>query len=342
MSIPLSILDLMPVPNGGDGAQAVHNTLELAQLAEQLGYQRYWLAEHHNFVGLAAVAPEVLIGVIARETRRIRVGSGGILLPNYAPLKVAETFRTLEALAPGRIDLGIGRAPNQDPRTALALRGSEAALGAADDIARLVAELAGYAEIAPSVFPEDHPLRGVIASPEGVPFPPIWLLGSGQRSAQLAAERGHGFAAAYHFAPQESEKAIRSYRELFQPSAQRSSPYAMASVSVICAESDELAEGLKLAGELAMLRRINGERGAPPTVEEARAYPFTPEDLEKVRTFAPVYGTPERVHRELTELAARLDVDELILVINISDHRLRRRSYELVAEVFELAPAAAA
>ncbi len=341
MSFPLSILDLMPVPTGGDGAQAVHNTLELARLAEELGYQRYWLAEHHNFVGLAAVAPEVLIGVIARETRRIRVGSGGILLPNYAPLKVAETFRTLEALAPGRIDLGIGRAPNQDPRTALALRGSEAALGAADDIARLLAELAGFAEIAPSAFPADHQLHDVIASPEGVPFPPIWLLGSGQRSAGLAAECGHGFAAAYHFAPQETETAIRAYRAGFQPSSQQARPYAIASVSVICAEDERTAFDLKRAGDLTTLRRLKGERGAPPTVEEARAYTYTDEDQEKLRAFAPVVGTPAQVQRELSELAARLDADELILVISIADHGLRRRAYELVAEAFELAHAPA-
>ena len=177
----------------------------------------------------------------------------------------------------------------------------------------------------------------MIASPEGVPFPPIWLLGSGQRSAQLAAERGRGFAAAYHFGPAESEKAIRFYKTNFQSSAHLARPYAMASVAVICAESQEEAEGLKLAGDLTTLRRQNGHRGAPPSVEEARAYHFTPEDLEKIRVFAPVYGTPERVHHELTDLAARLDADELILVINIADHAARRRSYELVAAEFNLA-----
>ncbi len=336
MPIPLSILDLMPLPAHGGGEQAIRNTLELAQLADELGYERYWLAEHHNFPGLAAVAPEVLIGVIAQLTRRIRVGSGGVLLPNYAPLKVAELFRTLEALAPGRIDLGIGRAPNQDPRTALALRGSEAALGAADDIARLVAELEGFAEVAPSPFPTDHPLRDVIASPEGVPFPPIWLLGSGQRSAQLAAEHGRGFAAAYHFSPGEAAPAIRAYKAGFQPSVYFAQPHALASVSVICAETDELAEGLKLAGDLTALRRINGERGAPPTIEEARAYTFTPEDQEKLRVFTTVYGSPARVQRELSDLAARLGADELTIVTSIADHALRRRSYELLAEVFEL------
>jgi luciferase family oxidoreductase group 1 len=338
MAFPLSILDLIPIPNGGGGIEAVHNTLELAQLAEALGYHRYWLAEHHNFVGLAAVAPEVLMGVIARETKRIRVGSGGILLPNYAPLKVAETFRTLEALSPGRIDLGVGRAPNQDKRTALALRGSEAALQAADDIARLLAELEGFAEVAPSPFPEGNPLRDVIASPEGVPFPPIWLLGSGQLSGKLAAERGRGFAAAYHFSPVEATKAIPAYKENFQPSAYLAHPHAIVSVGVICAETYELAEGLKLAADLTSLRRQKGERGAPPTIEEARSYPFTAEELEKVRIFTPLYGTPDQLKQELTELVTRLGADELIVVTNIGDHALRRRSYELIAEAFGLRP----
>ncbi|KAB8145682.1 LLM class flavin-dependent oxidoreductase [Chloroflexia bacterium SDU3-3] len=336
MSFPISVLDLIPTPNDGGGAQAIQNTLELVRHAEQLGYHRYWLAEHHSFPGLAAVAPEVLIGVIARETQRIRVGSGGILLPNYAPLKVAETFRTLEALAPGRIDLGIGRAPNQDPRTALALRGSEAALAAADDIARLVAELEGFAEIAPSIFPEGSPLREVVASPEGVPFPPVWLLGSGQRSAQLAAERGRGFAAAHHFSPLESAKAIRAYRSAFQPSALFPQPQSIVSVSVICAETQELASDLKRVTDLASVRRLRGERGAPPTLAEARAYSFTADDEEKLRPFSTIYGTPDSVHGRLNELVGEIDADELMIVTTIPDHALRIRSYELLSEVFEL------
>jgi len=331
VAFPLSVLDLTPIPYDGDGAQAVHNTLELAKLADRLGYHRYWLAEHHNFPGLAAVAPEVLIGVIARETSRIRVGSGGILLPNYAPLKVAEVFRTLEAVAPGRIDLGIGRAPNQDKRTALALRGSESRLEAADDIARLVSELEGFAQAAPSAFPEDHPLHELIASPEGVPFPPIWLLGSGQKSGLLAAERGRGFAAAYHFSPGESQKAIRTYREQFRASAHLAEPYAIASVSVICADTQEQAEDIKRVSELVTLHRLNQQRLPIPTVEEARAYTFTDEDREKLAAFAPIYGTAEHVRSQLRDLAAQLDADELILVININDHALRRRAYELLA-----------
>ena len=338
MTLPLSILDLIPIPNGGGGIEAVQNTLALAQLGEALGYQRYWLAEHHNFVGLAAVAPEVLIGVIARETQRIRVGSGGILLPNYAPLKVAETFRTLEALVPGRIDLGIGRAPNQDKRTALALRGSEAALTAADDIARLLVELEGFAEVGPSAFPAGHPLYDIIAAPEGVPFPPIWLLGSGQLSGQLAAVRGRGFGAAYHFSPVEATKAIPAYKAAFQPSAYLAHPYAILCVSVICAESQEAAETLKVTADLTTLRRQKGERGAPPTPAEADAYAFSPEELEKLRPFAPIYGDPDGVRQTLTELTTSLGADELMIVTNISDQAARRRSYELLAETFGLRP----
>jgi luciferase family oxidoreductase group 1 len=336
VSFPLSVLDLIPIPNGGGGIQAVQNTLDLANLAEVLGYHRYWLAEHHNFVGLAAVAPEVLIGVIARTTKRIRVGSGGILLPNYAPLKVAETFRTLEALSPGRIDLGIGRAPNQDKRTALALRGSEAALNAANDIERLLVELEGYAEVAPSAFPDGDPLREVIASPEGVPFPPIWLLGSGQLSGKLAADRGRGFGAAYHFSPVEATKAIPAYKAAFRPSADLAEPYAILCVSAICAESQDAAEELKLIADVATLRRQKGERGAPPSLEEARSYSFTAEELEKLRPFAPIYGDPVCVHRALTNLVTSLGADELMIVTNIGDQAARRRSYELLAEAFAL------
>jgi luciferase family oxidoreductase group 1 len=336
MAIPLSVLDVSPLPNGGTGAQALQNTIDLAVYVEELGYQRFWVAEHHNMRGLAGVAPEVLIGVIAQRTRHIRVGSGGVLLPNYAPIKVAELFRTLEALTPGRIDAGIGRAPNQDPRTALALRGSEAALKAADDIARLLAEVEGFGEVAPSPFAEDHPLREVIASPEGVPFPPIFLLGSGQLSAKIAAERGRGFAAAYFFSPGESENAIKHYKAHFQPSSTFAAPHAILTVGVICAESDELANDLARAAQVTALRRLNGIKGSFATIEEARAYQFTEEDLGKLKPFVPIAGNPETVQRELNALVAQIGPDELMITTNIGDQALRRRSYELLAEVYNL------
>lgn len=335
MSVALSVLDVSPVPPGGTGADAVRLTLEYADLAEALGYGRFWLAEHHNMPGFAGVAPEVLIGVIAQRTRRLRVGSGGVLLPNYAPLKVAEVFRTLEALAPGRIDLGIGRAPKMDPRSVLALRGEDRA-GAHEDVERQLEELEGYADAAPSPFAEDHPLFDVKATPDGATLPPVWLLGSGQLSAHLAARRGRGFAAAHHFSPDESETAVRAYREHFEPSAAFPAPHAIATVSVIAADTEEHAEGLARASKLAFLRRLNGERGPAPTVEEARAHVFTPEEEEKLRPFAALHGTPDVLRGELEALAARLHVDELMLNTVVGDPAARRRSLELLAEAFGL------
>ncbi len=339
MSLPLSVLDLSPLPPDGDGVQAIQNTLALAPFAEALGYKRFWVAEHHNMRGLAGVAPELLIAVIAQRTRRIRVGSGGVLLPNYAPIKVAELFRVLEAITPGRIDAGIGRAPNQDPRTALALRQDDSALKRADDIARLVAELEGFAQIAPPPYPEDHPLHDVIASPENVRFPPIFLLGSGQLSAQIAAERGHGFAAAYFFSPDESETAIHTYKTTFRPSARFPEPYAILTVGVICAETDEAAEGIMRASQLTALRRLNNSPGGFASVEEARAYQFSDEDQEKLRRFTPIYGGPARVRAQLKQLAAQIGPDELMIATNVGDDAVRRRSYELVAQEFGLAEA---
>jgi luciferase family oxidoreductase group 1 len=336
MSLPLSILDLAPIPTAGTGAEAFHNSIDLALLAEELGYRRYWVAEHHNMRGLASVAPEVLIGAIAQRTSHIRVGSGGVLVPNYAPLKVAELFRSLEALTPGRIDAGIGRAPNMDPRTVLALRGETGDPKAADDIARILGEIEGFGEVAPSAFAAEHPLHNVIASPEGVPFPPIFLLGSGQLSAKIAATRGRGFASAYFFSPEESESAIRAYKSNFQPSPHFAQPYAIVTVGVICAENAELAADLERASQLTALRRFNDIKGSFATVEEARAFSFTAEDEEKLRKFRPIAGTPEQIQRELSKLAEQLGADELMITTTVGDHMLRRRSYELLAEVFAL------
>ena len=199
MALPLSVLDLSPVPAGSTSGQALRNTIDLAHLADRLGYTRYWLAEHHNFPGIASSAPEILIERVATETTHLRVGSGGIMLPNHAPLKVAETFRVLEALHPGRIDLGIGRAPGTDTRTALALRRSRAALGA-DDFPEQLAELLAFSS---GHFPAGHPFESVIAVPTDVDLPPIWLLGSSDYSAQAAAALGLGYAHAHHINPAE-------------------------------------------------------------------------------------------------------------------------------------------
>ena len=234
MDFDLSVLDVSPVSSGSRGAEALQNTLDLARLVDRLGYRRYWLAEHHNMPTIASSTPEVMIGHVANETERIRVGAGGIMLPNHAPLKVAETFRVLEALHPGRIDLGIGRAPGTDPVTATALRRSQDGLGA-EDFPQRFGELLAFAG---DGFPEDHPFRSVVAMPGDVGLPPIWLLGSSGYSARVAGEMGLGYAFAAHFSPADPAPAMRAYRESFQPSEAFASPSAVVAVAVVCGEND--------------------------------------------------------------------------------------------------------
>ncbi|MFN8542014.1 MAG: LLM class flavin-dependent oxidoreductase, partial [Thermomicrobiales bacterium] len=222
MGVPLSVLDLVPVGSGSDASRAIRNSIALAQLVDRLGFTRYWLAEHHNMPGIASAAPEILISVIARETERLRVGSGGVMLPNHSPLKVVEWFRTLEALYPGRIDLGLGRAPGTDQLTALALRRSREALGA-DDFQSQLAEMLAFDN---ADFPEDHPFKAITAVPVGVHLPPLWLLGSSDYGAQVSAALGVGFAFARHINPDGAEYAIRLYKERFSPSEELAKPYA--------------------------------------------------------------------------------------------------------------------
>ena len=213
MDFRLSVLDLSPVSSGSNGAQALHNTLELARLTDQLGYERYWLAEHHNLPSVASSAPEVMIGHVASETSRIRVGAGGIMLPNHAPLRVVETFRVLESLHPGRVDLGIGRAPGTDPVTATVLRRSRDGQGA-DDFPQQFSELLAFSGHG---FPEGHPLRSVIAMPSDVGLPPIWLLGSSGYSARAAGEMGLGYAFASHFSPTDPAPACTPTARALSP-----------------------------------------------------------------------------------------------------------------------------
>ncbi|MCA1728313.1 MAG: LLM class flavin-dependent oxidoreductase [Actinobacteria bacterium] len=254
MDLRLSVLDLSPVSSGSNGAQALRNTLEVARLTDRLGYERYWLAEHHNLPSVVSSAPEVMIGHVASETSRIRVGAGGIMLPNHAPLKVAETFRVLEALHPGRVDLGIGRAPGTDPVTATILRRSRDGLGA-DDFPQQFSELLAFSG---DGFPEGHPLRSVIAMPSDVGLPPIWLFGSSGYSAKAAGEMGLGYAFASHFSPTDPAPAMRAYRESFEPSEDFEQPSAILAVSVICAETN---------GQLADTYRSMQVIGDPQTVQ---------------------------------------------------------------------------
>src|SRR3954470_5999733 len=239
-SLRLSVLDLSPVASGSSSAQALRNTLDLARLADDLGYTRYWLAEHHNTALIASSAPEGMIGHVASLTKRIRVGSGGVMLPNHAPLKVAETFRMLEALHPGRIDLGLGRAPGTDSLTAFAMRRSAEAL-TADDYPELLAELLAFDDQA---FPSDHPFRTIRPVPVDTKLPPVWLLGSSDFSARLAAEAGLGFAFAAHINGRGAVPALRDYRASFVPSDRYPEPWGILTVSVTLGETPEHAREL--------------------------------------------------------------------------------------------------
>src|SRR5919107_1326793 len=257
MDFGLSVLDVSPVSSGSNGAQALRNTLELARLTDRLGYERYWLAEHHNLPSIASSAPEIMIGHVANVTERIRVGAGGIMLPNHAPLKVAETFRVLESLHPKRIDLGIGRAPGTDPVTATALRRSYEGLGAEDFPERF----GGLLAFSGDVFPEDHPFQSVVGMPAAAGLPPIWLLGSSGYSAIAAGKMGLGYAFASHFSPADPAPAMHAYRESFEPSEDFEHPSAILAVAVICGESGEEARRLASSMELAWVRMRAGSPG---------------------------------------------------------------------------------
>ena len=329
----LSVLDLSPIPSGSTAGDALRNSLNLARHAEALGLRRYWLAEHHNAGGLACPAPEILIGQVAAVTRTIRVGSGGIMLPNHTPLKVAETFRVLHALFPGRIDLGLGRAPGTDPRTAAALRRSRQAL-VVDDFPEQLDELVRF-------LADDGPPRTgfsgtVRAVPFGVPSPELWMLGSSEAGgALLAAERGMGFAFAHHINPEDAIRVMRRYREAFVPSAHRSDPWAILAVAVVCAETDAAARRLASSGELAMVRFVQGIRDRPmPSVEEALAYRYDPEEeaLRAGRWGHLLVGDVARVRERLGALVEASGADEVMALTHVHEHAARKRSYELVLE----------
>ncbi len=315
-------------------AQALRNTLELARRAEAWGYTRYWLAEHHNMPGIASSAPEILIGQVARETSRMRVGSGGIMLPNHAPLKVAESFLTLEALFPQRIDLGIGRAAGTDPRTASALRRSSSGAGA-DDLPRLLDDLFAFAG---GGFGENHPYRSVTAVPAGVPLPPVWLLGSSDYSARLAGLRGLGFVFAHHINPDGAAQAMQTYRESFLPSEHLATPQAIITASVICAETTAQAEALAPTLDLAWLRLRRGNPAPFPTPEEARAYPYTFADRMQVQETRRrlILGDPQAVRAQVCRLASETDAEEVLVTTITHGHAERLRSYELLAQAFGL------
>jgi luciferase family oxidoreductase group 1 len=335
-ALKLSVLDQSPVRKGGTAAQAVAETLELAQLCDRLGYHRYWLAEHHSSQALAGSTPEVLITRVAGLTERMKIGSGGVMLPHYSSYKVAENFRMLETLFPGRIDLGIGRAPGSDRRTMQVLADGKPSWSDASKYPVQVRDLVAWLHDA---LPEKHAGQGVTAQPVGASSPDVWLLGSSDDSASLAAHFGLPFCFAHFINPDGGDGVTRSYLEHFRPSALHPEPKAMMAMGVMCAETDEEADLLSKSRDLWATRlRTQGEPGPFPSVEEA----LEAEQDPQVKTFMRamrrrgVSGSPETVHAGIEEIAERYKVDEIMLVTIAFDFEKRKRSYELLADAFGL------
>ncbi len=325
MPVPLSVLDLAPVPSGSTPADAFRNMRELARLAERLGYVRYWLAEHHGMPSIASSSPEILIENVASSTERIRVGSGGIMLPNHAPLRIAEAFHTLATLHPGRIDLGIGRAPGTDPATSAALRPFDA-----EQFPQQLAELTALSR---GEFPAGHAFHRVRVVPEGVPLPPVWLLGSSGASARLAGQLGMGYAFASHFSPSPAGPPVHAYRDAFTPGDAFPRPHAIVAVSAVCAETSEEAEFLATSMQLSWVRLQRGLFMPLPSPEEAAAYPYTEHERTVVAGYRrlQVVGTPAEVRAQIDALVAETRADEVMVTTVVHSHQARLRSFELLA-----------
>lgn len=331
--VPISVLDLSPVTEGSDVRQSLKNTLDLARHAERLGFNRYWLAEHHNMPGIASAATSVVIGHVAAGTSRIRVGSGGIMLPNHSPLVIAEQFGTLAALHPGRIDLGLGRAPGTDMATARALRRN---LEGADNFPQDVVELIDWFK--PAV--EGQRVRAVPGEGQEVQ---VWMLGSSTFGAQLAAILGLPYSFASHFAPAELEPALQIYRERFQPSQQLARPYAMPALSVYAAPTDEEARLLFTSQQQAFVNLRSGRPGKlpPPVADYEQTLDPAARAMLAHALSAAVVGSPETVKRGIDAFARRTNADELMVTSHIFDHAARLRSFEILADASrELASAA--
>ena len=319
----LSVLDLSPIVEGGTPAQAFERTRDLAQHAERLGFTRFWLAEHHNFPGIASAATAVVIGHVGHATSRIRIGAGGIMLPNHAPIVVAEQFGTLEALFPGRVDLGVGRAPGTDPLTTRALR--RTLNSNPDEFPRELAELMAFLR-------DPSPGQIIKAVPGAGSKVPIWVLGSSLFGAQVAAAFGLPFAFASHFAPTHLMEAIAIYRERFEPSDQLARPYVMLGVNVVAADTDAEARFLASSGRqsFTMLRQGQPIALPPPSVEWEKPPVSEGSDVDRVFK-ASVVGAPDTVRRLLGDFVERTGADELIIATQIYDHAARLRSYEIAA-----------
>jgi len=336
----VSVLDQSPIRKGGSAREAVLETIELAKAAERLGFHRFWMAEHHNTTSFAGSTPEVLMARVGAETQRIRIGSGGIMLPHYSPLKVAENFRMLETLYPGRIDLAIGRAPGADGRTAVALQSGPKAydIGVypqqAEMLRHYLEESVGLAQ-----WPEDHPFRQVHASPRGPGLPEMWMLASSMNGALYAAELGMPLAFAQFISPDDSgPEAAAVYRNSFKPRHDGEQPRVALAVFALAAETEDEAERLCATRNLWVMQLLRNQAGPFPSPEEAQAHPYTPQDRVMLRAIAArgVTGTPEKVKAGLEKMAAAYGADEVIVLTITYDFVARLRSYELLAEAFSL------
>ncbi len=335
--LKLSVLDQSPVRQGVTPRDALLETIELARHVDALGYSRYWLAEHHGSPGLAGSAPEIMVARVAAETRRLRVGSGGVMLSHYSSLKVAEQFRVLETLYPGRIDLGIGRAPGSDQLTAVALQHGPGALGI-EHFPNQIADLIGYLD---NAMPADHPFSRIHLSPAGDTLPELWLLGSSDQSALFAAYFGCAFSFAQFINEEGGPEIMAAYRERFRPSQQLAAPLGNIGVFVICAASEDEARYLAASRDLSRLRQRQGILAPFPPPEDALAYPYNPAELRLVEFHRQrqVIGTPDSVKARLLALAESYGVEEIVVLTICHDFAARKRSYSLLADAFGLEPA---
>lgn len=330
--LKLSVLDQSPIREGGTAAQAIRETLALARAVDALGYHRFWLAEHHNTSGLASAAPEVLIPLVAAQTSRLRVGSGGVMLTHYSAYKVAEVFRTLEAMYPGRIDLGLGRAPGSGHRPALALArgGSRMSL---EHYPQQIFDLLGYLG---DDLPDDHPFHDIRATPVAETMPAVWLLGSSAESAMLAGEMGLAYSHAHFINAATTAQSLEIYRRCFRPSPWLAQPQVSLGVSAVCAPTEE--EAIRLSWSRYCWRF---RHGAVPSVETALAFEYSPAELDYIEYSRPraAIGDPQQVSEKLKTLATEFEADELVLLTITYDFVHRVRSYRLIAEALALEPA---
>ncbi|HKV53695.1 MAG TPA: LLM class flavin-dependent oxidoreductase [Candidatus Binataceae bacterium] len=336
----LSIIDQSPVPQGFTPADALRNTIELAQLAERLGYSRYWIAEHHAIEALASPAPEILLARLGAETSRIRLGSGGVMLPHYSPMKVAEVFRVLHALYPGRLDLGVGRAPGGTPLESYALWRTRGELPQSDDFGQQLVELLAFLNRG---FPPSHPFNRIKLTPEMPGSPDVWLLGSSLWSASAAAQLGLPYAFAHFINPEPTREAIEHYRSNFKPGKYTglTEPHTILALGAVCAETEEEAERMISSARLFRRRIRQGDLRAIPTPEDALrelAGDTRPPSIESGEFPRYLVGTPDYVRDQLIDMASVLHADELMIVTVVHGHRERMRSYELLADAFGLKP----